>query len=158
MESSLSESGQRRGFVELEHTADRAVEAWGATLPELFVAAAEAMFSVSQKLSQIEREQEWLVELGADSREDLLHAWLAELLWVSERDTAVPCGFEVERLDEARSATEGEGVGRPSAAGDAAHGGAGEGGDVPRVAGVAGGGGVAGACGVRCVRGNGWTA
>ena len=98
----MSEAGQRRGFTELEHTADRAVEAWGATLPELFVAAAEAMFSVSEELSKIERAQEWGVELEAEAPEDLLRAWLAELLWVSERDLAIPCGFEVEELDERR--------------------------------------------------------
>jgi SHS2 domain-containing protein len=98
----VSEAVQRRGFVELEHTADRAVEAWGATLPELFVAAAEAMFSVSEELSKIERLQEWSLELEAETPEDLLRAWLAELLWVSERDLAIPCAFGVGELDETR--------------------------------------------------------
>jgi len=90
----------RRGFRVLPHTADKSIEAWGDTLSELFLAAAEGMFNLTQDLSSIKQEYEWVIEVAADSPEDLLHAWLAELLWVAERDEATPCAFEVEALDE----------------------------------------------------------
>jgi SHS2 domain-containing protein len=87
-----------RGFRSLEHTADKAIEAWGVTLAELFRAAAEGMFSESVSCETIKREQEWGLQVEADSLEGLLHAWLSELLWVSERDEAAVCGVEVEEL------------------------------------------------------------
>jgi SHS2 domain-containing protein len=98
----VSETRERagRGFEFLPHTADKAIEAWGGTVPELFCAAAEGMFSLSEDLDAIAREQEWAIAVEADSLEDLLHAWLSELLWVAERDEAVPCEFEVEALSE----------------------------------------------------------
>jgi len=95
----VSDAG-RRGFRDLEHTADKAIEAWGESLAELFCAAAEAMFGLSEELARVPREQEWSVELRAETAEDLLHAWLSELLWVSERDGAVPAEFEVQQLSE----------------------------------------------------------
>jgi SHS2 domain-containing protein len=87
-----------RGFRSLEHTADKAIEAWGVTLAELFRAAAEGMFSESVSCEAIEPEQEWRLQVESDSIEGLLHAWLSELLWVSERDEAAVCGVEVEEV------------------------------------------------------------
>jgi SHS2 domain-containing protein len=110
----MPQDSQSRGFREVEHTADKAAEAWAATLPELFVAAAEAMFSASADLANIERTQEWTVTVGADSPEDLLHAWLSELLWLSDRDQAVPCAFEIEELDEQRWHLEAKAWGGPA--------------------------------------------
>ncbi len=48
-----------RGYRSLEHTADKAMEAWGPSLSELLVAAAEGMFAESYDLPQIPRSQEW---------------------------------------------------------------------------------------------------
>ncbi len=87
-----------RGYRALDHTADRAIEAWGPDLRELFRAAAEGMFSESVSCAGIEREQEWRVQVEADSLEGLLHAWLSELLWVSERDEASVCTVEADEV------------------------------------------------------------
>jgi len=89
-----------RGFRSLEHTADKAIEAWGPDLGQLFAAAAEGMFSESVSCEGIAEEQEWGIEVEADSLEGLLHAWLSELLWVAERDEASVCRIEVESLQE----------------------------------------------------------
>ena len=91
---------QNRGFRPLEHTADKSIEVWGPTLADLFCAAAEGMFSESARRTEIAPEQEWSIEVEADSLEDLLHAWLSELLWLSERDEAVVCRVEVEAVEE----------------------------------------------------------
>jgi SHS2 domain-containing protein len=58
------------------------------------------MFSESVSCEGIAPEQEWGIEVEADSLEGLMHAWLAELLWVSERDEACVCRIEVESLQE----------------------------------------------------------
>jgi SHS2 domain-containing protein len=89
-----------RGFRSLDHAADMAIEAWGETLSDLFAAAAEGMFSESEDLHAIPPETEWSIELQADTREDLLRSWLSELLWLWEREEAVPCAFEVREVAE----------------------------------------------------------
>lgn len=89
-----------RGFRSLEHTADKAIEAWGPDLRELFAAAAEGMFSESVSCEGIAAAHEWVVEADGDSLEGLLHAWLSELLWVSEREDEAICRVEVESLEE----------------------------------------------------------
>lgn len=99
MSPSAAES--KRGFRSLEHTADRSIEAWAPTLPDLFCAAAEGMFSESAKCSQVAPEHEWSIQVQAASLEDLLHAWLSELLWIAERDEAVLCRFEIADLQQA---------------------------------------------------------
>jgi SHS2 domain-containing protein len=96
----VTEAGEKRGYRYVNHTADKAVEVWGESVRDVFVAAAEAMFSASEDLAAIGRDREWAIEVEAESPEDLLHAWLSELLWVSERDDAIPCEFEIEELDE----------------------------------------------------------
>ena len=95
-----AKGGAESGFRALEHTADRALEAWGPGLPELFCAAAEGMFSESVSCAAIEPEQEWRVQVEADNLEELLRAWLAELVWVSERDEASVCRVEVEEVQQ----------------------------------------------------------
>jgi len=92
--------GVARGYRALSHTADRSIEAWGQTLVELFAAAAEGMFSESEELAAIPRQTEWTIELQSDTREDLLRSWLAELLWLWEREEQVPCEFQVREIAE----------------------------------------------------------
>lgn len=87
-----------RGYRALDHTADRAIEAWGPDLCELFRAAAEGMFSESVSCARVEPEHEWRIEVEADSLEGLLHAWLSELIWVSERDEAAVCRVQVDEV------------------------------------------------------------
>ncbi len=89
---------RERGHRALSHTADRRMEAWGPTLEELFAAAAEGMFGESEELAAIPRASEWHLELQSDTPEDLLRAWLAELLWLWEREEQVPCEFEVREI------------------------------------------------------------
>ena len=94
------EADTERGFRALDHTADRAMEAWGPGLRELFRAAAEGMFSESVSCADIEPEQEWRIQVEADNLEGLLRAWLAELVWVSERDEASVCRVEVDQVQQ----------------------------------------------------------
>jgi len=94
----ISEVDSSRGFRALDHTADRAIEAWAPDLGALFCQAALGMFSESASCAAIQPEQEWRIQVEADSLEGLIHAWLAELLWVSERDEAAVCRVEVDEV------------------------------------------------------------
>lgn len=90
-----------RGFRPLDHTADRSIEAWAPDLPDLFCAAAEGMFSESADCAQVAADHDWSIQVQAASLEDLLLAWLSELLWIAERDEVVLCRFEISDLQQA---------------------------------------------------------
>ena len=79
-----------------EHTADIGVHVTGATLPELFVHAARAMYEALGELRKTEDRKQKTVELRAESLEDLLHDWLAELLFEVEANHAVFDEMKVE--------------------------------------------------------------
>ncbi len=89
-----------RGFRALNHTADKSIEVWGPTLEELFRAAAEGLFSESTDPAQISADQEWAIDVQASSLDELLRAWLSELIWLSERDHAVPVHYEIFGVDK----------------------------------------------------------
>ena len=67
-----------------EHTADIGVHIFGANLPELFQNAAAAMYVALGTLEKSGVRSQKSVKLHAGSLEDLLHDWLAELLYEVE--------------------------------------------------------------------------
>ena len=95
-----SRADTQTGFRSLDHTADRGLEVWGPALPDLFRAAAEGMFGSGADLSEIPAEREWAIQVQASTVEDLLQAWLSELLWIAERDEAVLCEFELSAVEQ----------------------------------------------------------
>lgn len=95
-----SDVNSERGFRALDHTADRALEAWAPDLGSLFCEAALGMFAESATCAHIEPEQHWSLQVEADSLEELLRAWLSELLWVSERDEAEICTLEIDEIQQ----------------------------------------------------------
>ncbi len=91
-------------YEELEHTADRALDVWGAELPDLFVGAAEGMYRlmgdpVSDR-AEGQAPTEWHeVSLEADDLEMLLVDWLNELLYLAEAKELLFVDFRVDTLD-----------------------------------------------------------
>jgi SHS2 domain-containing protein len=79
----------------IEHTADVAIKAYGATLEEAFAVAAGAMFDIITDESPIERKQK--VELEAESIdiEGLLVNFLSKLIVLHEVDNLVLKDFVV---------------------------------------------------------------
>ena len=67
-------------FREIDHTADLAVEITGTTFPDLLAASGEALFSLIADPENIEMRNEIVVSAIGDGPEELLHAWLCELL------------------------------------------------------------------------------
>ena len=70
----------KRGFREIEHTADLGIEAEGANPAELFTAAAEGLYALIADPFGIEAKQAISVTATGDGWEELLQAWLSELL------------------------------------------------------------------------------
>ena len=83
-------------FSEVDHTADWAIRARGATLPELFVNAATGMYSLVADLSAMTPTVERVIEVKGVDAEALLVNWLNELVYHTEMDGEVFCEFRVE--------------------------------------------------------------
>jgi len=91
---------RRHKFRQVEHTADKAIEAEGENFGELLESAAYGMFSLIADLEGLEPQGWEEVEVeGAASPEDLLHDFLSELLFRHEVEGKVYCRFEVEEAD-----------------------------------------------------------
>jgi protein archease len=71
---------RQRGFHEIEHTADLGIEAEGENPAELFTAAAEGLYALIAEPAEIEAKQATSISATGDGWEDLLQAWLSELL------------------------------------------------------------------------------
>lgn len=67
-------------FKEIEHTADLGVEIIAGTFPALLTASGEALFALIADPENIEIQEEIVVSASGDGPEELLHAWLCELL------------------------------------------------------------------------------
>jgi SHS2 domain-containing protein len=86
-------------FEFFEHTADIGVRVRGATLPELFANAAAAMFEAMGKLQKSGARSQKSVELRAGALDDLLHDWLAELLFEFEAHHILFDEFEFQEIE-----------------------------------------------------------
>jgi SHS2 domain-containing protein len=96
-------------FEELEHTADVRLRVKADTLEELFSEAARAMMVVmygSAEPGPMRRK----IEVRAPDLESLIHAFLSEILYISEVEEMVVSGADV-RLAE--GCAEGDLVGEP---------------------------------------------
>lgn len=85
-------------YEELDHTADVGIRAHGATLDELFAAAAAGMFSLVADLRKVRAVGEVEVRVKADDLEALMVRWLSELLFLHETQRLLLKEFDV-RID-----------------------------------------------------------
>ena len=101
-------------YEQFSHTADIGVRIFGASLKELFENAAFAMFDIIADLEGLRGDIKQNFELKAVNSEELLVAWLDELLYNFYTKQIIFFKFEVTELtDESIKATA---FGRPVAA------------------------------------------
>ncbi|NIM71056.1 MAG: hypothetical protein GTO48_11530, partial [Xanthomonadales bacterium] len=98
------------GHDTFEHTADVGIRAWGRDLPELFEQAAAALIEALLDPETVGHEQTRPVEVDGDSPEEVLVAWLEEVLFAFEADQFAPAAARVEAMEDGRlrGAIEGE--------------------------------------------------
>lgn len=87
-------------FEILDHTADVGLVAWGRSLEELFANAALGMFSLIGELEKVDGGFEASVAVEGSDWEDLLVAWLNELLYVFEVEEAILNHFDIRELGQ----------------------------------------------------------
>lgn len=87
---------ERAGYRELEHTADWELEVWAPDLGGLLEQAARGMYALmGVEVARGPRARRRVEVAGAD-REDLLVAFLEELLYLAERDGLAFDRFHLE--------------------------------------------------------------
>ncbi len=86
-------------YREIEHTADLGVEVTAADLPALFASAGEALYALIADPATIESRDEIRIAASGDNPEDLLHAWLCELLAVFNVQGFVGKRCEIAHLE-----------------------------------------------------------
>ena len=86
-------------FQFFDHTADIGAHIYGRTLEELFRHAAAALFEVLGQFQKSATKSQRSIELKAPSLEDLLHDWLAELLYEVEANHILYDELEIRHVD-----------------------------------------------------------
>lgn len=81
-------------------TSDVVFEAYGATLKDVFINAAEAMFSVMCKMDSIAPRDERRIDVDADSVEDLMVNWLQSLIASVDIEEMFFSKFTITEIDE----------------------------------------------------------
>ncbi len=89
-------------FEVIDHTADIGIAAYGADLKEAFANAAYALFSLMVDLDNVADAVCSEAEVTAENREDLLVAWLNELIYLFEVENVLFARFEIDELSETR--------------------------------------------------------
>lgn len=87
-------------YEALEHTADTGVVVEGEDLAELFENAAYGLFDLTFDVEGLESEGEETVEVEGDGLEELMVAWLEELLFLLEARDLATLQAQVDELDE----------------------------------------------------------
>jgi len=87
-------------YEQFPHTADIGVRVYGRDLKELFANAAFAMFDITADLEGLKAETEASFELAADNYEELLIAWLEELLYSFCTKQLIFSEFTIDELDQ----------------------------------------------------------
>jgi SHS2 domain-containing protein len=95
-------SSDRGWFREIEHTADLGIEVTASSLAGLFSTTGEALFALIADPKNLEAREAIAVAAGGDGPEELLHAWLRELLAQFNLTGFVAARCEVRKITRER--------------------------------------------------------
>jgi SHS2 domain-containing protein len=84
-----------RKYEYIDHTGDLGFKAYGKTRQALFSHAAEAFFQAIVCVETIQEKEERLIEVEAPDLDDLMVAWLSELLFLFDSETLLLRRFEI---------------------------------------------------------------
>lgn len=84
----------------IEHTGDIGIHAYGGTLEELFINAAQGLFEAIADLSTVGTTIQTEIELSSESLEELMVAWLDELNFRHEIEGVFFREFEIRKISQ----------------------------------------------------------
>ncbi len=90
----------QKPYEVFEHTADVGLHAYGSTLPELFIHAAQGMESLMVSPEQIDVQVSREIVVEGHDVVSLLIAWLNELIFLFDSEYLIFRQFEIESLTE----------------------------------------------------------
>ncbi len=85
----------------IEHTGDIGIRAYGETLQELFINAAQGLFEAIVDLSTVGMTTQTEIEVSAESLEELMVAWLDELNFRHEIEELFFREVEIQQISQA---------------------------------------------------------
>ncbi|MBP6876030.1 MAG: archease [Candidatus Eisenbacteria bacterium] len=88
-----------QGFEPVDHTADRALRVWAPDLESLFLQAARGLASLLTDPSTVERRERRSIELAGIDREELLVAWLGEILYRHDAEHLLLAHFDAVHIE-----------------------------------------------------------
>jgi SHS2 domain-containing protein len=87
-------------YTILDHTADIGIIVQGGDLAEVFANAAFAMFDILVELDNVDNKEERIINLSADSVDDLILKWLKELNYIYNFDEIIFKNFAIDDITE----------------------------------------------------------
>ncbi len=87
-------------YILIDHTADIGIDVFGASLQELFVNAAFALFDIITDLSKTEDKIAYKISVSGIDREQLLVSWLSELLYLHDVKNLLFKDFCIEGITD----------------------------------------------------------
>lgn len=91
-----------KSYTIKEHTADLCVEFYGNSQNDLFQSTGSALFDILYEAQHISLKVEFAVTAEGFDTEDLLIAWLRELLYIGEVNNILLCEFIIDELSETK--------------------------------------------------------
>ncbi len=92
----------QKPYEVFEHTADVGIHAFGRTLPELFIHAAQGMEDLLVPLDQVRVVTSRTIAVEGHDTLSLLIAWLNELIFLFDTEYLLFRDFTIETLSETR--------------------------------------------------------
>jgi len=100
MNANAQEHTSHFGYRFIDHPSDIGMEVQGTTLEELFVNAALGMLSIIAKPKRRTNLITKNLNMEEDSKEELLHTFLSEILWLVTTENLFPVTINFENIDE----------------------------------------------------------
>ncbi|MGM0556645.1 MAG: archease [Myxococcota bacterium] len=97
MDKTQTDAGAASGYTEIEHTADWALEVWAPDFETLLLEATRGMYELAGvELGEPASDEEEQLRVDGSDREDLLVAWLSEVvfLWSARNEGLADLSFE----------------------------------------------------------------
>jgi SHS2 domain-containing protein len=88
------------GHELVDHTADVGIRVWADDVKGLFEEAARALFNVITDLTKVEAHLKQEIVVRGSDLEELLVAWLNELLYLHEVEYLLFCDFSITEINE----------------------------------------------------------
>jgi SHS2 domain-containing protein len=90
------------GYEEFEHTADVGLRVWGRDLADLFEQAGAGFINVMIDAGSVRCRERYTIEVEAEGVEELLVAWLHEILFALDAEGFAPRSVAVECIEPGR--------------------------------------------------------